>query len=299
MFDFRIFIALLCALATPTTSTVVDVSRLDHVSNDFANCSLRVDSGAVLCKSSIGWKTLQLNSVRQLTMCPKHYCATYDSDKTLVTCTGYILQSAGRWPWSANQFWNPLTPQSDRVEFHGDKSEVIQISKWLGSDGLVLYSFEVNVVTRFDTAVSNVTCADPFSTCIELSSGDRVCFGLVESDLWLMPLAKRIFVIFAIYSTCFYTGLPFVYVHTSYELLNCFVTIAACVFIVVAPIIIGCVLYLNNTYLIDVGFASLAFNLSLVMICSMCFVQKRSAETDLVSARIRPQESSVQNTGSE
>lgn len=147
--------------------------------NHISACNLNHDTGNMLCLNRMFESVIQYHDVRDTAFCPFHYCVLFGGERNKVTCTGYVyLKMSG----SMDEYLNPLTPNKDNEKFTGDpKNDYVKVGTAFLNYNVLIDRFEQSVETSVDSEIQKVTCAEPYSTCLEYSDGSNpTCFGAQE-----------------------------------------------------------------------------------------------------------------------
>jgi hypothetical protein len=142
--------------------------------NHLSSCNLNHNTGNMLCINQDYNTVIQYHDVKQVAMCPYHYCVLFNGDVEY-SCTGYVLTLIGG---KMDTHLNPLTPNTSFVGFTGNPNDDhIEVGhSFLGYNILINY-FEQNVVNHSPVPIDSVECMDPYSTRVRYQDGSFDVFG--------------------------------------------------------------------------------------------------------------------------
>lgn len=146
--------------------------------NHLSSCNLNHGTGNMLCINQDFNTVIQYHDVKQVAMCPYHYCVLFNS-KQQYSCTGYVLTLIGG---KMDTHLNPLSPNNSLVSFTGnpDDDHVDVGRTFLGYNVLINF-FEQNVDNRVtEKSITTVECIEPYSTHVAYADGSSDIFGAYD-----------------------------------------------------------------------------------------------------------------------
>lgn len=142
--------------------------------NHLSSCNLNHGTGNMLCINQDFNTVIQYHDVKQVAMCPYHYCVLFNN-RMQYSCTGYVLTLMGG---NFQHHLNPLTPNTSYVGFTGNPDgDVVEIKTIFLGYNIWINVFEQNVDNYATKEISSIRCMDPYSTHLTYKDGEVEMFG--------------------------------------------------------------------------------------------------------------------------
>lgn len=173
---FKVLCALL--LSTVVASSIENnETNVGVFVNHLSSCNLNHVTGNMLCINQDFNTVIQYHDVKQVAMCPYHYCVLFNNEVEY-SCTGYVLTLIGG---KMDHHLNPLTPNNSLVGFTGnpDDDHVVVGTMFLGFNVLINF-FEQDVDNHVTNPIDSIKCMDPYSTHISYKDGSEEMFGAYD-----------------------------------------------------------------------------------------------------------------------
>lgn len=139
--------------------------------NHLSSCSLNHGTRNMLCINQEFNSVIQYHDVKQVAMCPYHYCVLFRGSMEY-SCTGYVLTLLGG---TMQRHLNPLTPNQSLTEF--PKDDHVSIGQSFQGYNILIDYFEQSVNNHVNQSVRSVACLDPYSTQVTYEDGTVDVFG--------------------------------------------------------------------------------------------------------------------------
>lgn len=175
MIKFNLFVFFMLFVTNSFASVVENnETNVGVFVNHLSSCNLNHETGNMLCINQDFNTVIQYHDVKQVAMCPYHYCVLFEGNKEY-SCTGYIWTLVGG---KMNTHLNPLTPNTSYVGFTGNPSdEHIYVGRTFLGYNIIINYFEQNVDNHSPKAIDSITCFEPYSTKVMYQDGTNDIFG--------------------------------------------------------------------------------------------------------------------------
>lgn len=174
---FIVFLTIYFAFTANASSIENNETNVKVFVNHLSSCNLNHLTGNMLCINQDFNTVIQYHDVKQVAMCPYHYCVLFNGGMEY-SCTGYILTLIGG---KMDTHLNPLTPNVTFIGFTGNpEDDHVEIGTMFLGYNVLINFFEQDVDNHASKPISEIRCMDPYSTHIEYQDGSIEMFGAYE-----------------------------------------------------------------------------------------------------------------------